>query len=423
MSQKVWVISELYYPEDTSTGYFLTQIAEGLAGSFDVHVLSSQPTYSSRGMRAPASEKLNGVQVYRCPSTTLNKDILLYKLINISTISTSIFIQALLRIRKNDLALVVTNPPLLPFVTLFACRLRGVKMVLLIHDVYPDVMELAGLLSPKGIPSRIIDKFTRRLYKSSEKIVTLGRDMQALIERKMGDSSSTGKVIVITNWGDVKQIVPKTRQGNNLIEKLGLGDKFVVQYSGNMGRTHGLEVLLETAKILRTEGRIHFLVIGSGAKHKWFRAEAQNHKLENITFLPYLPRNELDISLNACDIAVISFVKNMAGVSVPSRMYNIMSAGKPIIAVADDTSELAMVVNEEQIGWVVPPGSLGKFRQAILEAYRDSERLLEMGFRARVAVERKYSLDSVIREYCQLFLDLLQDPQKHEIPTTARDRS
>jgi colanic acid biosynthesis glycosyl transferase WcaI len=423
MTQKIWVITELYYPEDTSTGYFLTQIAEGLAIDFDVHVLATQPTYSARGVRAPAFEKLNGVQVYRCPSTTLNKDILLFKLINLITVSASIFVQSVLRMKKGDLALVVTNPPLLPFLTMLACRLRGLKMVLLIHDVYPDVMVLAGLISPDGILARIIEWFTRGLYRSCEVIVTLGRDMQALVDKKMGSPSLPGKVVVITNWGDVEHIVPMSKQENDLIEKLGLSDKFVIQYSGNMGRTHGLEVLLETAKHLKNEKLIHFLIIGSGAKQKWVQVEARKSKMENVTLLPYLPRNELNISLSACDLAVITFIGNMAGVSVPSRMYNILAAGRPIVAAADSDSELAMVIGEERIGWVVPPDSPEELHKAILEAYQNPDRLQEMGSQARALVERKYSLKLVIDEYCQLFSGLSKGSNKHESQSVACNRS
>jgi colanic acid biosynthesis glycosyl transferase WcaI len=424
MLHKVWVISELYYPEDTSTGYFITKIAEGLGVNFDVHVLSSQPTYSARGVRAPKFEKLNGVQIYRCSSTTLNKDNLLFKVINFFTISASIFLQALLRIRKSDLVLVVTNPPLLPFLIQVACLLRRARMVLLIHDVYPDVMVLAGFFSRNAVPAKIMEKITSKLYNNSEKIITLGRDMRALVTKKMATNPHTEKVIVITNWGDVDQIKPSNKQGNFLLEQLGLKNKFVVQYSGNIGRTHSLGTILETAKTLQNDRDIHFLIIGTGARQKWAQAEAIKNRLENVTFLPYIPRNELSISLNACDIAVISFITNMEGVSVPSRMYNIMAAGKPIIAAADLASELGMVVSEERIGWVVTPESPDELRKAIMEAYHNRESLTEMGFRARTCVERKYSFESIIQDYCKLFTNLSKGSLDiHENSSPASNRS
>src|SRR4051794_15542697 len=134
------MISELYYPEETSTGYVLTKIAEGLADRYSVHALCSQPTYSARGQRAPARETHNGVKIERVWGVTLNKDVLWQRLLNAVTISSSMFVRALQRLERGDVVLVVTNPPLLPIVTVAACKIRGASSVLIVHDVYPNVL-------------------------------------------------------------------------------------------------------------------------------------------------------------------------------------------------------------------------------------------------------------------------------------------
>lgn len=261
---KVWVVSELYYPEETSTGYFLTGIAEGLAGQFPVNVLCSQPTYAKRGTRAPAVEQHNGVNIRRCFGTTLNKDVLAFRLINLLAISVSIFFNALLRIRKNDAVLVVTNPPLLPFAVNFACRLRGAECLLLIHDIYPEVLVAAEITNTASFITRAISRMNRRLYRSADRIIVLGRDMADLVQRKLGNHDS--KVVVIHNWADLDLVTPRSRADNALLNSLKIKDKFVLQYMGNMGRTHGLETLGEAALKLAGGENIHFLFIGSGAK-------------------------------------------------------------------------------------------------------------------------------------------------------------
>ena len=176
---KLWVVSELYYPEETSTGYILTRIAEGMADRFDVHALCGQPSYSARGLRAPATEVRNGVMIRRCRATTLNKDVLLLKLLNLATITLSMFWNALWRLRRDDMVIVVTNPPSLPFLVALACRLRRARLVLLIHDVYPEVLSAAGMLHPSSFASRLGGRLNRWLYRSAERVVVLGRDMQA----------------------------------------------------------------------------------------------------------------------------------------------------------------------------------------------------------------------------------------------------
>ncbi|MCA9071662.1 MAG: hypothetical protein KDA84_22200, partial [Planctomycetaceae bacterium] len=138
---RIWVVSELYYPEDTSTGYYLTRIAQGLAerSSDPVHVLCGRPTYAARGQKTAWRETHGGVRIQRCWGTTWNKNRLLLRIVNLLTLSVSVFLVAAWRLQRGDRVLVVTNPPLLPFVISWACRLRGARCALLIHDVYPDV--------------------------------------------------------------------------------------------------------------------------------------------------------------------------------------------------------------------------------------------------------------------------------------------
>src|SRR5215471_424848 len=390
MIQRVWVVSELYYPEETSTGYLLTKIAEGLAQHFPVHVLCSQPTYAVRGVRAPCREKHNGVSIQRCWATTLNKDNVLFRLINLVTISLSIFVAAVFQINRRDCVLVVTNPPLLPFVVATACRLRGAKCLLCIHDVYPEALTASGMVRPGAMLTRLIGWLTQRLYHSMASIIVLGRDMQRLVAQKLGQVQ--GQIVLIPNWADVDEVVPAQRAHNALLNELGLLNKFVIQYAGNMGRTHDLESVVESVRRLREQPDIHFLFIGWGAKQRWLEATVQAEGLRNVTILANRPRADAANFLNACDIAIIAFVPGMAGVSVPSRMYNILAAGKPIMAVADSDSELALMVQEEGVGWVVPPAQPDRLVATILEAWSNPDLIIKMGRRARRVVEEKYSL-------------------------------
>jgi colanic acid biosynthesis glycosyl transferase WcaI len=159
----LWIVSELYYPEETSTGYFLTKIAEGLASNHSVHVVCGQPNYSAQKVRASSREIHNGVVIRRCWATTWNKNIWPLRLINFLTISISIFLHLIFVLRHGDQVLVVTNPPFLPFLTHWACRVHGARCFLLIHDVYPEVLVAAGLLSPNSRITRFLERCGQRL--------------------------------------------------------------------------------------------------------------------------------------------------------------------------------------------------------------------------------------------------------------------
>jgi glycosyltransferase involved in cell wall biosynthesis len=397
---KVWIMSELYYPEDISTGYVMTKIAEGLSAHYAVHALCGQPTYSKRGTRAPRQELHNGVEINRCFGTTFNKDVLPLRAVNLLTISFSIWLAALWHLRRDDRVIVVTNPPSLPFVIFIACWLRRAKCLLLVHDVYPDVLTAAGVAKAKGIVTKCVGLCSRILYRNVSRIIVLGRDMKERILRYIAGSEVP--ISIIPNWSDLEEVVPLSRDQNQLLAKLQLQEKFVIQYCGNMGRTHGLETLLEAAKQLRHISEIHFLFIGSGAKKAWLEQTVGNEHLGNVTILPRQSRDDLNDALNACDLTVISFVKGMAGISVPSRMYNALSAGTPILAIADDDSELALIVHEEGVGWVVSPDASDQIVETILQARQDTDSLKHMGMRARRCAETKYSFPSIMSAYCEL---------------------
>jgi glycosyltransferase involved in cell wall biosynthesis len=146
-------------------------------------------------------------------------------------------LRALWSIQRGDQVLVVTNPPLLPFLVRFACWLKGAKFVLLVHDVYPDVFVPLGLLKPTHPLYKLMTWLNGRLYASADRVVTLGRDMARLVEDK---SKLSAAISIIPNWGDVDVIQPRAKSENELLGRLGLREKFIIHYSGNHGRTHDL---------------------------------------------------------------------------------------------------------------------------------------------------------------------------------------
>lgn len=395
------IISELYYPEQNATGYFLTGIAEGLVGTEDaVHVLCAQPSYNQRGEKAPKQENRNGVTVRRCWSTTCDPRKTWGRSLNFVTTSLSIGWHALFLIRRGDKVLAVTNPPLLPLLVRLACWLKGAKFVLLVHDVYPDVFVPLGLLKSTHPLYKLMSWLNGKLYASSDHVITLGRDMADLVQDK---SQGRVSVSIIPNWGDVDVIEPTDKASNALLQRLGLEDKFIVHYSGNHGRTHDLLTLIEAAQLLRGQDEIHFLFIGEGSGKAEAVSRAEALGLNNVTFETFVDRSELNTSLNASDLSVVAFKHGMAGISVPSRLYNLMAAGKPILAVVDYNSEVAAVIREANLGVAVPPESPELLAEQILALRNDVERRAQMAENSRKEALSKYSYDAIKQQYRQLF--------------------
>ncbi len=390
--RRLWVASELYYPEETSTGYFLTQIAEGLADDYDVTVIAGRPGYDRLGTPVARRERHHGVAIRRLPGVGAGKDRLLRRGLNLIVFALAAFVFAARHLRRGDLALVVTNPPTLPFAILAAAKLRGAKTVLLVHDVYPNILAATKLVARTSLLYRILDRIFTGALRGCDRVVVLGRDMRDLLAAKLGDRA--GRLAIIPNWGDVDLVTPATRDDNPLRAELGLVDRLVVQVSGNVGRTHDLDLVLDTAAAVVGDDRIRFLLVGQGGKLATIAAVLAARGLTNVVVLPRQPRDRLAAMLTCSDLTVIPFVGDMLGLSVPSRMYNVMAAGVPIAAAADPRSELAQVVVETGAGWVVGPADDLAALVTRLATAPGAARV--RGDAGRTAVEAHYTRETVI---------------------------
>lgn len=395
--QRLWVVTELYYPEETSTGYYLTRIAEGLAVDFDVKALCGQPNYSARGTVAPKREVHNGVEIFRAAGTTLDKNVIVFRLMNMFTLGISIFLKALRNFRRGDKVLVVTTPPSMPFVVALAALAKGSSYTLLIHDNYPEILIAVGKSTPGSFLANTISFFNRWLYKYAAKIIVVGRDMHELLLRKTAGLDIP--IVTIPNWAELESVSPLPKSDSSLLKELGLTDKFVFLYAGNLGHPNDLESIVECARVLREREELHFIFLGAGVKRKWLEARVEQLSLKNVTVLDPRPRSDQNAFLSACDVAFVSLVRNMVGVSMPSRTYNILASGRPILALTEQGSEIARVVEEDRVGWIVPPGDSEALIETVVEILDSKDRLSGMAVAARQSAVTKYSLDSALEKY------------------------
>jgi glycosyltransferase involved in cell wall biosynthesis len=285
---------------------------------------------------------------------------------------------------RGDVVLCVTAPPLLPYLGAFAARLRGASFVLLIHDVYPDVLARAGKLDPSSLLYRGFDRANQWLYSRASRIIVLGRDMRDLVAGKLPGIQE--KIVIIENWAELEDITPKSREN---------GARFVFQHAGNAGRTHDLRILLDAAAEL-TEEIVLELV---GGESRSSAGAVMNASQSNVIRRPFSPRELRSESLGECDASVITFLPGMGGVSVPSRMYNVMASGRPIVAVCDADSELALTIREHGIGWVSPPGDLPSLVKVLRAVAANPDEARVKGSRARKVAEARYRKESSLRRF------------------------
>ncbi len=395
----LWILTEVYYPEEISTGYYLTQIAEGLAAERPVSVITGQPKHMSRGLKAPKTEIRNGVEIFRVAGTTLDKNVFLFRMINMATIGIAVFIASLRRFKQGDRVMVVTAPPSLPVTTALACLIKGAGYTICVQDSYPEILVAVGATKPNSFFVSFVNFVNRWVYKHAQEIIVMGRDMKELFERKTLGLDIP--VVAIPNWADLETISPTERSTNPLLAELGISDKFTFMYAGNIGHPTDVETIIDAAEKLLDRDVFHFVFIGAGAKKPWLDAAVADGKLQNVTVLDYRPRSEQNVFLNACDVGLVALIKGMWGTAMPSRTYNIMAAGKPILALTDPGSELALVIDEEGIGIHIPPGDADLLVEKIVELHSRRDELAEMGHRARAAAEAKYSTQKAVSDYAK----------------------
>ena len=399
----LWVVSELYYPEMTSTGYYLTKIAEGLAEDYDVRVICGQPNYSARGEKAPKHEILNKVEVFRVFGTRLDKNVIPYRILNMLTLSLSVFLTALFRVKRDEKVLVVTTPPSMPFLTLVSAKLKSARQILLIHDSYPEILYAAGKLKEDSFSARILETLSGYLIRNADRLILVGRDMKKRLQAKF---EKLPNAFVVPNWAELETVEPAPRNDNVLLKELNLEDKLVLLYAGNMGYPNDIDSFLACAeRLLETDSRVHFVFLGAGVKKEQLVETVQMKGLVNVTVLDPKPRSEQPIFLNACDVGIVSLVSKMYGVSMPSRTYNILGSGKPILAVCEPGSEIDLVVSEDIVGWSVPPDDPDALYKTIIDISENEEELVGMGQRARHAALGKYSLETALAGYLKALED------------------
>jgi colanic acid biosynthesis glycosyl transferase WcaI len=399
----IWVISELYYPEETSTGYFLTRIAEALTSVGSVKIISGLPTYSEIDEKVFHKESRNGTVINRMWSTRFPKDFLLGRILNQFTFTASSFFFFLFSARKNDHVLIVTNPPLLSLFIGLAAKFKRLSSTLLVHDVYPDVLIASGYLRRDCWQRRLLDVIFNFAFGLFDNVIVLGRDMAVRVRKKFGKNSPI--MHIVPNWGDTQEVQPLARGSNPFAQAHRLVNKTVIQFSGNLGRTHDIELVMRTAERLTTENDIVFLFVGYGGKSNVVGERQKDNPLPNVMLLPRQNRDMLGPMLACADATVIAFIDQMLGVSVPSRMYNVMAAGTPIIAIADSKSELSLVTAENDCGWVLPVGDEDALERLIRDIHSKAGKIRarRKGLNGRQAVEALFSKDVILAHYQSIF--------------------
>lgn len=368
--QRLWIVTELFPPDETSTSYIMGEIANAMVQKYKVGVICGPEIYDRR-KKLDTDNKFklhDSIDIYRAEGTDLDKNTVWGKAISFVLMSKRLISLVKQHVRKGDKVLMVTNPaPMVPLMSRLKNKV-GFELNILVHDVFPENMRPAGLKLPMySLIKHIFDK----AYSKADQLIALGRDMAYVLGQKVNNILKTGdrpRITIIENWADVDNIQPQPFPEG----------KIILEYAGNIGRVQGLDKVMD-----RLPDDIEFHLYGTGAMEEALKARKQ----KNVFFHgPYL-RSQQNTVLAACDIAVVTLEDGMYGLGVPSKTYNILASGRPVLFLGPENSEIDLLVREKVVGYCGWPKNW------------DKEVLEEMGARARKVAVEEYSEATILNKF------------------------
>jgi len=361
---------------------------------FEVCVVSSRQEYgaTTRKLLTPFEQREN-INIFRCGKYYASKDKTFGRIYNYLAV---FFTVAFTCLRKRlyldkEIVVSVSNPPIMPLLgALLKSEKR--KFVYIIHDLYPDIAIAMNVISKKHPFSRVMFFVNQFVFKRVDKVVVLGRDMKTHLMKTYHVPAD--RITIISNWANKDYCRHVTQMDASR-------RRFRLLYTGNLGRFHSLGIAIHAMRHL-PEAEVVF--VGEGAAKESLIEMSQN--MENVKFYPFLMPKEYEAMLCSANVLFVSLEKSLCGLAVPSKFYTYLSAGKPILCVADKKSEISMEISNLQCGFVIEHDDEVEFIDSIKKLMMDRTMCERMGERAHAAYKEKYRLDRITLRYQQLFENL-----------------
>jgi glycosyltransferase involved in cell wall biosynthesis len=409
---RVIIVNQFFYPDISATGQLITDLAEDLASQgIQVTVVSSRRAYLGGDTKLPQQENYRGIDIQRIGGTGFGKGSVFGRLMDYLVFYLLCGLR-LLRIPRHDVILVFTTPPLIAFLCWIVCRIRGIRLVYSVQDLYPQVAIQMGVLKRGGWLARLCENLSQKALTGSDHVVVLGECMK---QRVLQEGVPKDKITLIPNWSDDPNLAPLSEEKNWFWQKHDLAGKFVVQYSGNMGLCHEFATVLAAARefaseekeinpTLRSVRKILFLFIGNGTRRQEIREFCEDENLQNVKILDYQPRDTLLYSLNACSVSLVTLQDGLEGIIMPSKFYGILATGKPVLYVGPQGSDVARVIAGSACGFTIAPGDVKGLIKAVGRLRDDPALCIQMGNRGREVLLDRFTRQKSTSKYYQLLV-------------------
>lgn len=392
--KKLLVIPHYFYPDVASTGQLATELCEELQKEFHITVICPVPSYTGviekkYKRKRFYFEKYLDMDIIRVRVPEFNKRKKISRMWNI-IVYFSKAILAILKSGKQDVILTISQPPVLGGVLgVIAKIIKKSKLIYNIQDFNPEQIEVVGYLKNKILIelARCIDKYSCRM---ADMVVVVGKDMKDTLYKRFKKNIPNNRVI--NNWVDDTKIYPLEKDHPKVIEfkkKYGLINKCVVMYSGNIGLYYDLENIIKIIGEFRDRQDIVFAFIGEGAVKQKLIEYCNDNRISNVKFIPYQDKENLIYSLNAADVHLVTNMKGIKGVSVPSKIYSIISINKIILGILECNTEARSLIEKYDCGICCEPGDYDAIRNCINYVYQEVINNTEDSSKEKNVISRK----------------------------------
>lgn len=400
---KIVFFNRFFWPDHSATSQILTDLAIHLSRQGrDVSVVTSRLSYDDPRNKLPTFEYLEGVAIYRVATTAFGRKNMLGRAIDYLSFYITASILAYQLAQPGSIFVVKTDPPLISIPLSLIARIRRVKIVNWLQDLYPELAQILGVTALGGTGGRLLQRLRNWSLINAHMNVAIGEKMAS---RLLTSGVHASRITVVHNWTDDHAIQPWPVGANQLRSNWGIkADQFIVGYSGNLGRAHDAMTVLNAARELHQSGHswISFLFIGGGFQTSMVAKFASDHGLTNIIFKPYQDRSLLPQSLSVADVHWITLKPELEGLIVPSKLYSAAASGRPLLFVGEKEGQIGSMLSSYGSGITVTPGENVKLVEAILSLASDPEKCAEMGARARKMIDDKYTMNNALEKWLKL---------------------
>jgi colanic acid biosynthesis glycosyl transferase WcaI len=397
---RVLLIGQHYAPEDVSGAVLATELASDLVRrGHRVSFVTCAPNYPLGQVfpgyknRLLEREFMDGVTVIRTWSLISKHKTFWRRIFNYGTFSATALHGGLLA-GKPDVILSASPPLPLCMAAWILKRIWRVPWVLRVEDLYPESAVVAGVLRNR-LAIRFFNAMERFFYREASHISLISEGFRRNLQNK---GVLPEKLSVIPVWADPNEIRPLPKE-NSFRKAHGLENQFVIMYAGNLGQTSALEDILAAASLLQEEPDVQFVIVGQGIKKEALLVYAQEQGLDNVTFLPFQPREAYPQMMAAADVGLVTLNQDSSRTSMPSKTFSIMASERPVLAVTPPESEVAQLIQETQCGLNVPAGQPQRLAETILELRDDREYLQQMGRIGRETLIQNFSRNRCVNLY------------------------